>query len=282
MKPESSPTGGPASDLESAIVRLARESLRGVPARLGEAMLYSWLGPGKRMRPRLVLAVAQALRLDNEIAYSLGAAIEAVHAYTLVHDDLPALDNDDLRRGRPTNHKVFGEGLALLAGDALALAGPELVLGLRGRIPADRLTELLAAILEAAGARGVIAGQAEEPELKAASGNPAALYEVFRKKTGALFRAALTLPAIAAGADAPTREALGRLGDEIGVSFQIADDLEDDFAAKKGDAAHVAAYLSPAAARAEAERRLDADAALSPALREALAPFLAELRKKLA
>ncbi len=247
-------------------------------------MFYSLLGPGKRIRPRLIVAVAEAVGLESEIALNLAAAMEMTHAYTLVHDDLPAMDNDDLRRGRPTNHKVYGEGLAVLAGDALALLAPDVILGLRSRLPAERVLDLTVALLEASGARGVIAGQAAEMDLATAkaSGNSAALFEIFRLKTGALFRASLTLPAIAGGVDAAIIAALGKIGDDLGIAFQIADDLEDDFMAKKSDPAHIAAYFTPAAARSEAERRLDLGNALPPKLRENLAPFIEELRKKIA
>jgi geranylgeranyl diphosphate synthase type II len=269
--------------IEGAIERIARETLKGCPDRLEESMLYSLLGPGKRIRPRLVVAVSEAIGLDSDVAYRLAAALEMTHAYTLVHDDLPAMDDDDFRRGRPTNHKVFGEGLAVLAGDSLALLAPDVVLRLADRVPADRAVALASALLEAAGARGVVAGQAAEMELE--TGKPGALdalLEVFRKKTGALFRASLALPAIAAGSDPATIDALGKLGDDIGIAFQIADDLEDDFEEKRADPAHVAAYLDLAAARAEAERRLAIPAALAPELRAKLNPFLDEMRKKLA
>ena len=138
-------------------------------------------------------------------------------------------------------------------------------------------------LLEAAGARGVVAGQAAEMALETGkAGAVGALLEVFRKKTGALFRASLTLPTIAAGQDAATIDALGELGDGIGIAFQIADDLEDDFVEKRADPAHVATYMTAESARAEAERRLAIPAALPASLRANLAPFLDEMRKKLA
>lgn len=262
--------------------RNAREALRGAPARLTESVLYALLGPGKRIRPRLAMAVGDALDLDSEVALSIATAIEMTHAYTLVHDDLPAMDDDDFRRGRPTTHKAFGEGLAILAGDSLALLAPGILLGLRGRLPAERVLALGAELVEAAGARGVIAGQAAEMDLATATtADASGLFAIFRKKTGALFRAALTMPAIAAGAEAGTVAALGGFGDALGIAFQIADDLEDDFAAKKGDPAHVARYLGAGEARAEAERFLVIPASLPTRIRGNLAPLLDEFRGKI-
>ncbi len=281
MKTES-PSASLTAELETAIAAAARAALQGAPANLQESILYSLLGPGKRIRPRLIRSVGEAFSLSPEIALTLAAALEMTHAYTLVHDDLPAMDDDDFRRGRPTNHKVYGEGLAVLAGDALALLAVDVVLSLRGRLPADRVLALATVLTEAAGARGVIAGQAAEMDRTAPIGMPTALYEIFRLKTGALFRAALTLPALAAGAPEEVVAALGRLGDDFGVAFQIADDLEDDFAAKRSDPAHVAAHLEPDAARAEAQRRLRLDSALPSKLREKLAPYLDELTRKIA
>jgi len=272
-----------SAELESAIARVARSVLAGAPKRLEEAVLYSLLGPGKRYRPRIVLAVGAALEVPFEIGSTLAAALEMTHAYTLIHDDLPAMDDDDIRRGRPTNHKIYGEGLAILAGDSLALSGPETLLSLRNRIPADRVLDLVAEVLFVAGARGVIAGQAAEMDLKGlpSTNDVDSLYEVFRKKTGALFRAAVTLPAIAAGSDAKLIEVLRNQAENFGVAFQIADDLEDDFSAKKTDPTHVARYLSPEKARSEATARLVLDESLPPKIRLALAPFFDECRKKL-
>ena len=287
MKPEEPSPSASAAELaaylDSAIERIAREVLGKSPDHLIEAALYSLLGPGKRIRPRLVLAVADAFDLDPEISFPIATALEMTHAYTLIHDDLPAMDNDDFRRGRPTNHKVYGEGTALLAGDSLALLAPDVLLRLRDRLSAERVLTLLAGLLEASGARGVIAGQTMESRLAKipVENGFAGLFEIFRLKTGALFHAALTLPAIAAGADASTVDQLGLLGDSIGIAFQIADDLEDDFITKKSDPAHVAFYGDAETARREAERRLVLEAGFSERLRENLTPFITELRTKL-
>lgn len=268
------------SQIDAVIARHAKDVLRGTSPRLEESVLYSLLGPGKRIRPRLVLAVAEALELDFSVAQSLATAIEMVHSYTLVHDDLPAMDDDDVRRGRPTNHKVYGEGLAVLAGDSLALLAPDLLLRLGDRLTAPRLIAVTSALLEAAGARGVIAGQAAEMDLGATS-DLEGLFEIFRLKTGSLFRASLTMPAIAAGAEETLISALGRLGDDLGVAFQIADDLEDDFSVKRKDRAHIAYYSEVAAMKSEASRRLTLPSALPARVRANLEPFLAELRAKI-
>jgi geranylgeranyl diphosphate synthase, type II len=275
-----------STELEPAIESLARETLRGAPARLQESILYSLLGPGKRIRPRIVLALGKAMGLAPEVAVRIATGLEMVHAYTLIHDDLPAMDNDDLRRGRPTNHKVYGDGLAVLAGDSLALLGPELFLGLRGKLSDDRVLGLMTSLFAAAGARGVIAGQASEMELQkntgsSRTGDLSPLLEIFRKKTGALFRAALEMPAIASGASRKTVEALGNVGDRIGIAFQIADDLEDDFSSKKSDSAHVAAYLDFETARTEAYSYLTMGESLEPKVIAALMPFLSELKMKI-
>jgi geranylgeranyl pyrophosphate synthase len=284
MKSETLPPARTAeivATLDAAIARIAGDVLRGTPTHLAESILYSLTGPGKRIRPRFVIAVGEALGLPREISDSIATAIEMTHAYTLIHDDLPAMDDDDFRRGRPTNHKVYGEGIAVLAGDSLAMLGPDVLLRLQGRLPADRVIALALALIEASGARGVVAGQAAEAALgERPAGDLAGLLEIFRKKTGALFRAALTLPAIAAGVDSELIARLGNLGDDLGIAFQIADDLEDDFAAKKSDAAHIAAYLDLASARREALRRLEIDPGFSPPIRERLAPFVAEMRDK--
>ncbi len=279
--------------LDEELRRVAEPLLAGSPSALKESILYSFLGPGKRIRPRLVLAVARALRIDLEVALRLGAALEMTHAYTLIHDDLPAMDNDDFRRGRPTNHKVYGEATALLAGDSLALLACDAILSIPGIEPARKLGALRV-LLEASGARGVIAGQASESALRI-GGRREALAETFRLKTGALFRAALVLPVACDPSLSPDDSAslsskVAALGEAIGVAFQIADDLEDDFAARRDDPAHVAHYLGTEEATEWARRELE-DASgkfanLDPSspefrIREELHPFLEELEAKL-
>jgi geranylgeranyl pyrophosphate synthase len=190
------------------------------PGRLVEAMCYAATGPGKRLRPAVLVAAAEACGAPRERAMPAACAIEMLHAYTLVHDDLPAMDDDDVRRGRPTVHVAFGEAIAILAGDglltaafgALAELGPE----------AAAATAVLA---QRAGARELLAGQAID--LTAPPRDFAAVERLHAAKTGALFAAAAELGAIAAGADAEARAALGRYGMAIGVAFQHADDRDD-------------------------------------------------------
>ncbi len=267
---------------EAELEKIARELLTDAPVRLKESILYSLLGPGKRLRPRIVLAVARVLGLPSDIGARLAVVVEMVHAYTLVHDDLPAMDNDDFRRGRPTNHKVYGEATALLAGDSLALLAVDALLPLAGRLPPERFSALLGCLLDVAGARGVIAGQALESTIQR-TGPVEDLWEIFRLKTGALFRAAIELPAIAAGSTNPRN--LGAFGEAFGIAFQIADDLEDDFEAARSTPHHVAAYLNPEVARSEALALLESvEARLGSGGSEilsAVSPFTSELRFKL-
>ena len=211
--------------LKSRLEAVARRS----PARLSDAMAYSLLDGGKRLRPLLCLtfadAVARASNGGGEPANDAACALECVHTYSLVHDDLPAMDDDDLRRGRATNHKVHGEAMAILAGDALLTeafamlaAGPPAEQALRGRL----VTELALA----AGAGGMVGGQV----LDIAEDRPAALdylNRLHRMKTGALIKAACRMGAVAAGADERTLEAAEVYGDAVGLAFQIADDLLD-------------------------------------------------------
>ncbi len=203
------------------------------PGRLAEAMRYAALGPGKRLRPALVCAACEAVGGTVDAALPAAAAIEMLHAYTLVHDDLPAMDDDDERRGRPTAHVAFGEAIAILAGDGLLTAAFAALAALgerrrRGRGAGRRagVAELLggqAIDLALAGARGAAASTLAEVEALHAG------------KTGALFAAAAELGAIAAGATPSTCEALGRYGLAIGIAFQHADDRDD------GELAHLAA-----------------------------------------
>jgi geranylgeranyl diphosphate synthase, type II len=197
-----------------------------VPASLRDALAYILLAPGKRARPTLTLAMATALAPPGEPAESLAmpaaVAVEMVHAYSLVHDDLPALDNDDLRRGRPTAHKAFGEALAILAGDAL-LTHAFAVLASAPRHGSEQVRELAVA----AGPIGMVAGQVED---MAAEGKPItvdALRAIHRRKTGRLFASAAALGAIAVGADAVKVRAARRFGAALGFAFQVQDDVID-------------------------------------------------------
>lgn len=205
------------------------------PGRLVEAMRYSLLAPGKRLRPLLALAAAEALgREPDEPIRLAAAAVELVHCYSLVHDDLPDMDDDDFRRGQPTNHKVFGPATAILAGDALLTLAFEFLAegGAAARAAtgdptvAQRYLRAVAALARGAGMSGMVRGQARdlgEPQ-------PESLQAVERlaaEKTGALFRTALEVGAVVANAGPVQEEALVRFGIQYGVAFQHADDLVD-------------------------------------------------------
>jgi len=201
-----------------------------VPPRLREAMRYALLAPGKRLRPALALWAAEACGGTWEAAAACAAAVEMIHAYSLVHDDLPAMDDDDLRRGRPTCHRAFDEATAILCGDALQpLAFQTLASGL----PPEIAGVGCGILARAAGGGGLVGGQADDlaAEGGAVSGSPEARLEalerIHRRKTGALFSASLALGGLAGGGNAQFSAAIERYGRAFGLAFQIADDLLD-------------------------------------------------------
>jgi len=196
-----------------------------VPGRLHAAMRYSALGGGKRIRPALVYAVGELLGLKPEALDASAAAVEMIHVYSLVHDDLPAMDDDELRRGRPTCHRQFDEATAILAGDALqVLAFASLA---AAPAPAAARVAMIEALAEGAGTAGMAGGQAID---LAAVGHTLGADEVemmHRRKTGALIEASARLPALQAGADEAELARLGRFARALGLAFQIVDDLLD-------------------------------------------------------
>lgn len=203
-----------------------------VPARLAEAMAYSLLGGGKRLRPLLCIAAfegCEGAASSAAVAWDFAEALEMIHTYSLVHDDLPAMDDDDLRRGRPTCHRAFGEATAILAGDGLLTEAFAVLAGGSEPVRA-RLVALLAA---SAGAAGMVGGQQLDLEMEGrlASRGPLpgleAIEEIHRRKTGALLTAATEGGALAAGASEETVDALRRYGQALGLAFQIADDVLD-------------------------------------------------------
>ncbi len=194
------------------------------PARLHAAMRYSVLGGGKRLRPVLCLAAAEAVGGPSEPALVAGVAIEYLHAYTLVHDDLPAMDNDDLRRGRPTVHKEFGEANAILAGDALLTLAFELLAGLPAAPPYPP-GQLALELATAVGSRGVAGGQFEDLAAEGGAPTRERVEYIHRNKTAKLIRAACRIGALAAGGRPEQVDALGLYGEPMGLAFQIADDL---------------------------------------------------------
>jgi geranylgeranyl pyrophosphate synthase len=199
----------------------------GDPGRLLEAMRYSLLAPGKRIRPLLALAAAETVAPPDEAVRLACAAVELVHCYSLIHDDLPAMDDDDFRRGRPSNHKAFNEATAILAGDALLTLAFEWIAeaGERTARPHDFLAASRA-LAHGAGAFGMVRGQARDLG-EAAPTTVAALEVLHGEKTGALFRAALQVGGCAAGAGPDERAALARFGTAYGIAFQHADDADD-------------------------------------------------------
>jgi geranylgeranyl pyrophosphate synthase len=234
------------SKLEALLAaRLPPPPAGGDPGRLSEAMRYSLLSPGKRLRPLLALAAAEAVgarlegqkqeqereqereRADDGAVQLACASVELVHCYSLIHDDLPAMDDDDFRRGQPSNHKVFGEATAILAGDALLTLAFEWIAeaGARAGRPGDFL-RASAALARGGGMEGMVRGQARDLGEPAPATLPG-LERLHAEKTAALFRAALEIGACAGGADEVALGALARFGECYGVAFQHADDLDD-------------------------------------------------------
>lgn len=229
-----------------------------LPAAAGDlerAMRYAVLGPGKRLRPVLAIAAAEAAGCPPERIAAIepaACALELIHAYSLVHDDLPAMDDAELRRGRPACHRVFGEAMAILAGDALLTLAFDVLARPVAGLPPARQVEAIGIVVAAAGQPGMVGGQA----LDVAGGqlDEAAFAAMVRRKTGALFLAAVRLGAILAGAAAGLFDTYGAA---LGLAFQIADDLQD------GDG--FVALIGEPAARARAARAAeDAVAAVTP------------------
>ena len=196
------------------------------PARLHEAMRYSLLAGGKRLRPVLVLAAAELGGADASAALPAAVAIECLHTYSLIHDDLPCMDNDDLRRGRPTAHRQFDEATALLAGDALLTHAFALLAEHYAAEPAlaNALTRELAA---AAGSRRLVGGQMEDLLAEKKPATAADLEFIHLNKTAAMIEAALVMGGLIGGANADTAAALRRAGRHLGLAFQIVDDVLD-------------------------------------------------------
>jgi farnesyl diphosphate synthase len=203
----------------------------GAPARLVAAMRHGVLGGGKRLRPFLLIESASLFQVPADIAVHAAAAIECVHCYSLIHDDLPAMDDDAIRRGKPTVHKAFDEWTAILAGDALLTLAFESLASHEPRLDADTRVELLAGLARASGARGMAGGQCldlEAEKLKQPAAPSAAHVErLHGMKTGALLQFSCEAGAILGKANPSDRQALARFGDRLGLAFQIADDLLD-------------------------------------------------------
>ena len=199
------------------------------PARLHEAMRYSVFAGGKRVRPLLLLLAAESLDLETEPLLETAAALELIHTYSLIHDDLPALDDDDLRRGRPTVHREYDEATAILAGDALLTLGLTLVAEVPADVPGETRVRAVALVGRAVGTAGMIGGQVADLEAERVwpRDPSAALESIHRRKTGALLSLCLELPGLYGGVDRETGGRLRSLGQALGLLFQIADDILD-------------------------------------------------------
>ncbi len=189
------------------------------------AMGYSLTAGGKRIRPALTLAFCRACGGDWEKALPLACALEMIHTYSLIHDDLPCMDNDDMRRGKPSCHKAFGEDTALLAGDGLLTAAFQTILS--ADLPAETIRQAGLALARAAGPAGMIGGQVMDLANEGRAVDAARLRETDMLKTGALIRAAAAMGCIAAGAPEELRKAADRYAADIGLAFQIVDDILD-------------------------------------------------------
>ena len=224
------------------------------PATIHRAVRYSLFAGGKRIRPLLVLAAAEAVGGEAGDALPLACAVEMIHTYSLVHDDLPAMDDDDLRRGKPTSHKVFGEAIAILAGDALLTRAFHLMADVAPDADATAVRRRLGAIAvlgEAAGTTGLIGGQVLDLESEGRAIDAPTLERLHRAKTGALLSACVRGGALLAGAGAEDLARLDAYGSAIGLAFQVVDDVLDGTAddaalgktAGKDEAAGKATYV---------------------------------------
>jgi geranylgeranyl diphosphate synthase type II len=196
------------------------------PVTLHKAMRYSLFAGGKRLRPILCLAAAEACRGKIDNALPLACALECIHTYSLVHDDLPSMDNDDFRRGRPTCHKVFGDGIAILAGDALLTIAFEIV---SKATPSRRydMTMLLREIAVAAGSEKLIAGQVADLEAEGKRVKRQQLQFIHKNKTAAILKTSVRIGAMNANANTAELSAISRFGERLGLAFQIIDDILD-------------------------------------------------------
>ena len=198
------------------------------PPSVHRAMRYSVLAPGKRLRPILVIAGAEAVGGRAETVLDTACALELVHVYSLIHDDLPAMDDDDYRRGRLTSHKVFGEAVAILAGDALLTLAFGLIAGSAGRTADPALAaRVVAEVAEAAGTRGMVGGQVVDIESEGKDVGAETLDYIHLHKTAALIRVSLRAGALLGGGQDEAVEAVSEAGRALGLAFQIVDDILD-------------------------------------------------------
>lgn len=198
-----------------------------IPSVLYNSMRYSIFAGGKRLRPALTLATVEALGGDIEAALPVASTLEMIHTYSLIHDDLPCMDDDDLRRGMPTNHKVYGEATALLAGDALLTHAFQVLGTLQTDVSAQTMLRIVGELAKAAGAVGMVAGQMADMENEGKQANAETLAFIHANKTGALLTASVRIGALFAGAQEAQLQALTTYAQRIGLAFQIQDDILD-------------------------------------------------------
>jgi geranylgeranyl diphosphate synthase type II len=279
MSVQQAPGAGLGEVLQAWTVAVDRDLKRRIddrlecPKRLQEAMRYSLFAGGKRLRPLLVLMASEACLGPFDEALPAAAAVEMVHTYSLIHDDLPAMDDDDFRRGIPTCHKRFDEATAILAGDALLTLAFECLTDL----PAGAAAECVRELAAAAGAAGMVGGQSDDLNAASGPGTLEWLESLHARKTGALLEASLRMGGIVAGADREQLDALTQYGRAVGLAFQIADDLLDvegdpdkvGKGVRKDDAAGKLTF--PGLVGVEASRKRAWD--LVDRARDALAPF---------
>ena len=211
--------------VEEGLLRELRED-EAFDARLAESMKYSLMAGGKRLRPILLMAAADAAGGRGDDFLTSACALEMIHTYSLIHDDLPAMDNDDYRRGRLTNHKVYGAGIATLAGDALLTLAFEVLVRQKGVSP-ETLVRVVREVSTAAGPNGMVGGQTLDLASEGKQIDKETLRRMHMAKTGALFRAAVRSGAILAGADDAKLAALTEYAEAFGLAFQITDDILD-------------------------------------------------------
>ena len=207
-------------------LEIALPNQDGPESRVVEAMRYSLFAGGKRLRPILCLAASEAVGGDIQSAMPAGCALEMIHTYSLIHDDLPAMDDDDLRRGKPTNHKVFGEAIAILAGDGLLTEAFVLLSDYHALLP-ERAVQVIGVIAEAASYRGMVGGQVVDMLSQNKPADLETVQQMHSRKTAALIAAATESGALAGKGSEAQVAALARYGRAIGLAFQIADDILD-------------------------------------------------------
>ena len=236
--PESVPSSGerPSTFDFEAYLKLSRDRVEIAldasmgperPESLRDAMRYSLLAGGKRLRPILCLAACELVGGSSELAMPTAVALEMIHTMSLIHDDLPAMDNDDLRRGRPTNHKVYGDAMAILAGDAMLSRAFEMVAVRSANVPADRLLRVVGELALVSGAPGLVGGQVVDLESEGKAVDLQTLEYIHLHKTAALLRACVVTGALIGGASDDQLEAMRTYANGIGLAFQIIDDILD-------------------------------------------------------